>query len=78
MGSDYAVRYGNITKLLILAALIPPSTAEVKRSFSLIKLIYTKFQNLSALMRICKYTGESNYEKDMELWIKAKETSTEK
>ena len=30
MGSDYAVQYGKITKLLILAALILPSTAQVE------------------------------------------------
>ena len=30
MGSDYAVRNYEITKLFILAALIPPSTAEVE------------------------------------------------
>ena len=63
MGSDYAVRHYEITKLLILAALIPPSTAEVERSFSLMKLICTKLhkwltkENLMALMRICKYEG---------------------
>ena len=44
MGSDYAVRHCEITKLLILAALIPPSTAEVERSFSLMKLICTKLR----------------------------------
>ena len=42
LGSDYAVRYCEITKLLFLAALIPPSTAEVERSFSLKRLICTK------------------------------------
>ena len=60
MESDYAVRHSEITKLLILAALIPPSTAEVERSFSLMKLICTKLRKrltneyLTALMRIYK------------------------
>ena len=44
MESDYAVRHSEITKLLILAALIPPSTAEVERTFSLMKLICTKLR----------------------------------
>ena len=84
MGSDYAVQHGKITKLLILAALVPPSTAEVERSFSLMKLICTKLrkrllnEDLSAPMRICKYTREINYEEIMELWLKAEETSTKK
>ena len=75
MGSDYAVRHCEIMKPLILAALIPLSTAEVKRSFSLMKLVCTKLckrltnENLTALMRICKYEG-----KIKELWLNADET----
>ena len=75
MRSDYAVRHCEITKLLILAALIPPSTAKVERSFSLMKLICTKLhkqltnENLIALMRICKYEGKINYKEIKELWL---------
>ena len=69
---------------MILAALVPPSTAEVERSFSLMKLICTKLrkrllnEDLSAPMRICKYTREINYKEIMELWLKAEEMSTKK
>ena len=75
MRSDYAVRHCEITKLLILAALIPPSTAKVERSFSLMKLICIKLrkqltnENLIALMRICKYEGKINYKEIKELWL---------
>ena len=84
MESDYAVWHGKITKLLILAALIPPSTAEAERSFSLMKFICAKLrnrltnENLSFIMRICKYTREINYKEIMELWLKDEETSTKK
>ena len=84
MGSDYAVRHCEITKLLILAALIPLSTAEVEQSFSLMKLICTKLrkrltnENLTALMRICKYEGKINYKEIKELWLNADETKSKK
>ena len=51
----------DITKIIEMAALIPPSTAEVERSFSLMNLISTPLQkHLSAeklghCMRICKF-----------------------
>ena len=50
-----------MTLILNLAALIPPSTAEVERSFSLVKFICTRLQarltqeNLSHCMRIGKF-----------------------
>ena len=84
LGSDYAVRHCEITKLLILASLIPPSTTEVERSFSLIKLTCTKLrkrltnENLTELMRICKYKGKINYKEIKELWLNADETKLKK
>ena len=47
MELDYVVQHGKITKLLILAALIPSSTTEVERLFSLkrksgLKVIFLK------------------------------------
>ena len=39
MTSEYAIRLDNNTKVLTLAALIPPSAVEVERTFSLIQLI---------------------------------------
>ena len=41
MTSEYAIRLDNNTKVLTLAALIPPSAAEVERTFSLIQLTCT-------------------------------------
>ena len=84
MGSDYAVRHCEITKLLILAALIPLSTAEVEQSFSLMKLICTKLRkrltnkSLTVLMRICKYEGKINYKEIKELWLNADKTKLKK
>ena len=82
IGSNYAERHPEITKLLNLAALIPPSTAEVERSFSLMKLICTKLrkrltnENLTALMRICKYQGDIDYEDIKNTWLKADDTKS--
>ena len=84
LGSDYAVRHCEITKLLILAALIPLSTAEVEQSFSLMKLICTKLrkrltnENLTALMGICKYEGKINNRETKKLWLNADETKSKK
>ena len=51
----------DITKIIEMAALISPSTAEVERSFSLMNLISTPLrqrlsaENLGHCMRICKF-----------------------
>ena len=53
--------YQDITKIIEMAALIPPSTAEVERLFSLMNLISTpqrkrlSAENLGHCIRICKY-----------------------
>ena len=53
--------YQNITKIITVASLIPPSTAEVERSFSLMNLIWTPLckclsgENLGYYMRIWKF-----------------------
>lgn len=44
IGSEYSIRHPDITHILSLAALVPPSTAEVERSFSLMKLISTRLR----------------------------------
>ena len=72
MGSYYAVQHDKVTKLFNLAALIPPSTAEVERLFCLMKPICTKLRKRQTneiyhLMRICKYTGEMNDKVDLKL-----------
>ena len=68
MTSEYTIRYPNINKVLTLAALIPPSTAEVERTFSLMKRVCTRtikrfnHENLGACMYICKYKELSECE----------------
>ena len=43
--SGCATRHPDFTRILNLAALIPPSTAEDERMFNLMKLICTKLRN---------------------------------
>ena len=84
--SDLAIRHPEITKVLKLAALIPPSTAEVERSFSLMKLICTRLrnrlltENLGHCMRICKFRDLNylDYDKIMEKWLTAENTKSKK
>ena len=79
-------RYPEITKLLKLAAPIPPSTAKVERSFSLMKLICTRLrnrlltENLGHCMQICKFRDFNNldYDKIMEKWLTAENTKSKK
>ena len=60
MLSPFSDRHKDITTIILLRSLIPPLTAEVERSFSLMKLICTWLRNrlltksLSHCMRICK------------------------
>ena len=66
----------DITKIIEMAALIPPSTAEVERSFSLMNLISSpprkrlSAENLGHCMRICKFAGsltENDYQQILSL-----------
>ena len=70
--------YPDITTLLKLAALIPPSTAEVERSFSLMNLILAPLrkrllpENLSHCMRICKFPralSDFDYKEILQHWL---------
>ena len=73
--------YPDITTLLKLAALIPPSTAEVERSFSLMNLILTPLrkllpENFSHFMYICKFPralSDFNYKEILQHWLMVKE-----
>ena len=85
MGSEYSIRHPDMTHVLCLAALIPPSTAEVERSFSLRKLISTRLrnrlspENLSHCMRICKFHRElsdEDFNLIMMRWLDADETKS--
>ena len=70
--------YQDITKIIEIAALIPPSTAEVEKSFSLINLISTPLrkslsaENLDHRMRICKFPRsltENGYQQILSRWL---------
>jgi len=85
MNSPYSLCHPEFTRMLNLAALIPPSTAEVERSFSLMKLICTHLrnrlsqENLGNCMRICKYNDtltDEDYKEIMKLWLSAEDTKT--
>ena len=86
MESGLLLRHPDITKLLTLAALIPPSTAEVERSFSLMKLVCTRLRNrlltetLSHCMHICKFQEftEEDYQEILKKWLDADDTKTKK
>ena len=67
-----------ITKIKGMAALIPLSTAEMKRSFSLINLISTPLRNrlsaknLGRCRRICKFLRiltENDYQQILSRWL---------
>ena len=67
-----------ITKIKEMAALIPLSTAEMKRSFSLINLISAPLRNrlsaknLGHCMRICKFLRiltENDYQQILSRWL---------
>lgn len=87
MKDDAATCHTEITRLLTLAALVPPSTAEVERTFSLMKLICMRLQNrlkqsnLANCMRICKFPvvlDDSDYANILKLWLEADETKSKK
>ena len=72
--------------ILVLAALIPPSTAKVECCFSLMKLICTRLQKnisgktLSNCLQICKFremTGK-DYKSILQRWLKADDTKSKK
>ena len=75
-----------ITRILNLAALIPPSTAAVERIFSLMKLICTKLrsrlsqENLGACIQIGKFRElrEKDFRSIIEKWLKAGYTKSKK
>ena len=83
-GTEYSIRHLDITHILSLAALVPPSTAEVERSFSLMKLISTRLrnrltsENLGHCMRICTFHRElsdEDFNSIMIRWLDVDETS---
>ena len=79
-------RHPVISKILNLAALIPPSTAEVKRTFSLMKLICTKLrnrlskENLGVCIHICIFREltENDFHSIMGKWLEVDDTKSKK
>ena len=68
----------DISKIIEMAALIPPSTAEVERSFSRMNLISTPLrkrlsvENWGHCMRICTFPRsltENDYQKILSRWL---------
>ena len=84
--SPLSAQHKDISTVLELTGLIPPSTAEVERSFSLMKLICTKLRKsmttdtLSSCMRICKFRKlkDADYEDILKQWLKADDTKSKK
>ena len=77
--------YQDIMKIIEIAALIPPSTAEVERSFSLMNLISTPLrkrlsaENLGHCMRICKFPRsltKNGYQQILSRWLEGAETKS--
>jgi hypothetical protein len=79
-------KHSDISKMLEFAALIPPSTAEVERAFSLMKLICTRLRrslaqvNLAHCMRISKFRelAKEDYQKIIKIWLAADDTKSKK
>ena len=72
-------------KIIEIAALIPPSTAEVERSFSLMNLISAPLrkrlsaENLGHCMRICKFPRsltKNGYQQILSRWLEGAETKS--
>ena len=82
--SNLCTCHGDMTKILTLAALIPPSTAEVQQSFSLMKLICTRLQrsltseHLSACMIISKFRelADKDFQEILKQWLQAENTKS--
>ena len=81
-----AAKHPDITRILLFAALIPPSTAEVERTFSLMKLICTRLRvsltqvSLAHCIRISKFRtlSKNDYKDILKLWLRADDTKTKK
>ena len=84
--SPFSKKHSDITRLITVAALIPGSTAEAERSFSLMKLVCTKLRNslstksIGQLMRICKFgpISDGQFDEIFEKWMRVEETASGK
>ena len=80
------VKHPDVTKMLLFAALIPPSTAEVERTLSLMKVICTRLRvslsqvNLAHCIRISKFRKlcKEDYKTILDRWLAADDTKSKK
>ena len=82
---NFQEKHHDISKMLEFAALIPPSTSEVERAFSLMKLICTRLRrslaqvNLAHCMRISKYElTKDDFLQIIDKWLGAEDTKSKK
>ena len=84
-GNKLMSMHHNITKIIEMATLAPPSTAEVERSFSLMNLISpplckcSSAENLGHCMRICKFPRsltKSDYQQILSQWLEGAGTKS--
>lgn len=86
LAQGLGLKHPVITQMLEYTALIPPSTAEVERVFSTMKLISTRLRksltsvNLSHCIRISKFRKlkDDDFRKILQLWLNADETKGKK
>ena len=74
------VKHPDVTKMLLFAAIIPPSTEEVERPFSLVKVICTRLRislsqvGISKFRKLCK----EDYKTILDRWLAADDTKSKK
>ena len=86
LAQGLGLKHPVITQMLEYTALIPPSTAEVERVFSTMKLICTRLRksltsvNLSHCIRISKFRNlkDDDFRKILRLWLNADDTKGKK
>ena len=84
--SGLGSKHPNVSRMLEYAALIPPSTAEVERIFSTMKLICTRLRkslistNLGHCIRVSKFRElkDDDYRKILDKWLSADDTKSKK
>ena len=86
LAQGFGSKHPVVTKMLEYAALIPPSTAEVERVFSTMKLICTRLRksltsiNLSHCIRISKFRDltDNDFREILRIWLSAEDTKSKK
>ena len=84
--SGFGLKHSDVTKMLNYAALIPPSTAEVERVFSKMKLICTRLrkslkpETVGHSIRVSKFREltDGDYKLIIAKWLSAENTKSKK